>query len=131
MKLLLDTHCWIWMTSAPERFGGRARQAIESPDNELFLSAASAWEMAIKHVLGKLDLPLPPKQYVPTRLARTGVKGLAISIAHTLQVADLPPHHRDPFDRLLISQAQSERMRLMTVDPAFRAYDVDVLWATD
>lgn len=129
MRLLLDTHCWLWMTYAPERLGDRAREAIESPENELFLSAASVWELVIKHTLGKVELPLPPEEYVPTRLERTGVRGLAISVPHTLQVASLAPHHRDPFDRLLVAQAQLEGLRFVTADPALRAYEVDLLWA--
>jgi PIN domain nuclease of toxin-antitoxin system len=129
VKLLLDTHCWLWMTHAPEELGGPAREAIESRDNDLFLSAASAWELVIKHALGKLELPLPPEEYVPTRLERTGVAGLAVSITHTLQVGKLPPHHRDPFDRLLIAQAQVEGLRLVTADAVFRDYEVDLLWA--
>jgi PIN domain nuclease of toxin-antitoxin system len=129
VKLLLDTHCWLWMTHSPEELGGPAREAIESRDNDLFLSAASAWELVIKHALGKLELPLPPEEYVPTRLERTGVAGLVVSITHTLQVGKLPAHHRDPFDRLLIAQAQVEGLRLVTADAVFRDYEVDLLWA--
>lgn len=129
MRLLVDTHCWLWMTSAPERLGAEAHQVIESADNELFLSAASVWELVIKATLGKLQLPQPPGDYVPSRMQKTGVRGLAISITHALGVAYLPPHHRDPFDRLLIAQARAENLRLMTADPVFRAYDVELLWA--
>lgn len=129
MRLLLDTHCWLWMAHAPEELGDLAREAIESRDNELFLSAASVWELVVKHALGKLELPTAPEQYVPTRLERTGATGLAISIAHTLEVGNLQRHHRDPFDRLLIAQARVERFRLVTADAVFREYDVELLWA--
>ncbi len=97
------------------------------PENELFLSAASAWEIAIKYSLGKLRLPMEPTEYVRSRLAPTLTLELSVTHTHALRVAHLPLHHRDPFDRLLIAQAQLEGMGLMTSDPRFAAYDVEVL----
>jgi PIN domain nuclease of toxin-antitoxin system len=95
----------------------------------VYLSAASSWEIAIKVGLGKLKLPQPPARYVPSRLAEQGMTALPVEHAHALRVADLPPLHPDPFDRLLVAQAQIERMTLMTADSLILAYDVETLWA--
>jgi PIN domain nuclease of toxin-antitoxin system len=127
VRILLDTHCFLWLQVAPERLSERTRQLLASPRNSLFLSAASAWEIAIKYALGKLPLPSPPARYIPTRMRWSGTQGLAVEPRHALRVAGLPPHHRDPFDRLLIAQAQLERMTVLTVDPQFEAYDVKLL----
>lgn len=127
MKILVDTQCWLWMNAAPERLSARMRQQIERSDTELFLSVASAWEIAIKFVLGKLPLPEAPAKYVPSRLRLTRTEALAITDRHALHVAELPSHHRDPFDRLIIAQAQIERLAILTADPQFDSYDVDVL----
>jgi PIN domain nuclease of toxin-antitoxin system len=129
MRLLLDTQCWLWMNAAPERFSPATKRLVESPDTELLLSAASALEIAIKHALGKLRLPAKPADYVPSRLEQTHTIALPILHDHALRSGELPPHHRDPFDRLLIAQAQLERLSLLTSDRAFAAYDVDVIWA--
>src|SRR5687767_11802843 len=108
MKVLLDTQCWLWMAASPERLSASARSLVERYDLELYLSAASAWEIAIKHALGKLRLPEDPVRYVPKRIASMHILPLPIDHDHALRVATLPPHHRDPFDRLLIAQAQIE-----------------------
>ncbi len=129
VRLLLDTHVWLWLTADPERLGSFAMDAVVSESNEVYLSAASAWEIVIKHSLGKLDLPLPPGAYVPSRVAALGHMPLAIVQEHTLGLADLPLHHKDPFDRILIAQARVEGMRLVTADHLIRAYDVPLLWA--
>lgn len=97
--------------------------------NELLLSAASAWEIAVKHSLGRLRLPMDPAEYVPNRLAATRTSPLAIQHSHALRVARLPLHHRDPFDRMLIAQAQVEGLPLLTADPQLAAYDVEILRA--
>ena len=128
MRLLLDTHVWLWLQHAPERLG-LALPAVQDPGNELLFSAASSWEIAIKYALGTLSLPDQPSSYVPDRIASSGVVPLAVQHAHALAVAALPPHHRDPFDRLLIVQAIAEVASVVTSDDAFRAYDVDVVWA--
>jgi PIN domain nuclease of toxin-antitoxin system len=117
------------MASAPERLSHSALALFQSQDHDLLLSAASSWEIAIKYAGGKLQLPEPPAQYVPSRLEMTGVRGLAIELAHTLAVASLPRHHRDPFDRLMIAQAIVERLTIVTADPQFARYDVEVLEA--
>jgi PIN domain nuclease of toxin-antitoxin system len=129
MRILLDTHAWLWCLEEPQRLNRTARNLVNDPDNQLFLSVASAWEMAIKYALGKLPLPAPPVEFIPSRLARDGVLGLPVNLSHALRVAALPHHHRDPFDRLLVAQAQVERLTLLTADPHFRMYDVEVVGA--
>jgi len=129
MRILLDTQCFLWMSLAPERFNARTRELVEAQETLLYLSAASAWEIAIKHALGKLRLPQPPVTYVPVRVAALGVQPLPIDQQHALQVATLPPHHRDPFDRLLIAQAQLDDLSILTADPLFDAYDVSIIAA--
>jgi PIN domain nuclease of toxin-antitoxin system len=129
MKLLLDTQCWLWMQVAPEQFSEEALTLIQDNDNELLLSAASCWEIAIKYALGKLSLPEAPERYVPDRMESSGVDCLAIRMEHALRVASLPFHHRDPFDRLLVAQAQVERLSLLTADTQLALYDVNLLLA--
>ena len=129
MRILLDTQAWLWMAASPERLSARARKLVETSDNELFLSAASAWEIAIKHALGKLRLPEPPARYVPSRLETMRVMALSIEHEHALRVAVLPSLHRDPFDRLLIAQAQIEGLPILTSDQVFGSYDVATIQA--
>lgn len=129
MRILLDTHVWLWMVSQPARIAAEVRTELENVENELLLSAASVWEMAIKFGLGKLPLPEPPDVFVPPRLARDGVSPLAIEHRHAAQVLHLPPHHRDPFDRLLVAQALLDDLVLCTADPALHPYDARLLRA--
>jgi PIN domain nuclease of toxin-antitoxin system len=129
MRLLLDTQCWLWMTLSPDRFSPSARTIVEDTANTLYLSAASAWEIAIKHALGKLRLPDPPDVYVPDRMSRLNVQPLAVEHHHALRVATLPPHHRDPFDRLLVAQCELEDLPILSADPVLRAYDVEMIAA--
>jgi PIN domain nuclease of toxin-antitoxin system len=128
-RTLLDTECWLWWHLEPERLGARAMALFEDRRSPLLLSAASSWEIAIKSALGKLELPSPPDRFVPEQLAEDGIDGLPIEHAHALRVAALPPHHSDPFDRLLVAQAQLERCALLTADPQFLSYEIDVVWA--
>lgn len=130
MKLLLDTQCWLWMQASPEKLTDEIRELLIDPANILLLSAASSWEIAIKYALGKLPLPSPPESYVPDRLRRGGVTPLAVSHVHALAVAELPYHHRDPFDRLLVAQAQLDGLTLLTADRTLGAYDVQIMWAS-
>lgn len=127
MRVLLDTHCWLWMLIAPERLSPQGHAIVTAPDNELLLSAGSAWEISIKHALGRLRLPLEPVEFVPSRLAATGTVPLAIDHRHALRAGQLPPHHRDPFDRILIAQAQLEGIPILTSDASFAPYDVELL----
>ena len=130
MRVLIDTQCWLWMHVSPERFSEVNLSAFESSANEFYLSAASCWEIAIKYALGKLPLPLPPDRYVPSRIESSAVTVLPVSHTHALHVGLLPHYHRDPFDRLLIAQAQLERLEVLTTDRQFSKYDVSVRWAT-
>lgn len=127
MRILLDTHVWLWMVSAPERLPGAIAAALADARNELWFSAVSGWEIAIKHDLGRLPLPDHPRAFIAPRLIRDSVRPLAIEVRHVVEVSGLPNHHRDPFDRLLIAQARSEQMQLATVDRVFAMYDVPLL----
>ncbi|MCC6522820.1 MAG: type II toxin-antitoxin system VapC family toxin [Polyangiaceae bacterium] len=124
MRLLLDTQCWQWMVAASRRLGKRTRALLLDAGNELFLSSASAWEIAIKHALGRLPLPLPPAEYVPSRMLRSGTQRLAIHHGHALRAGALPPLHRDPFDRLLVAQAETEKLTLISADRVLERYGV-------
>ena len=127
MRILVDTQCWIWMLATPDRLGPVGRGIVASYEHELLLSAASAWEISIKYALGKLTLPAPPLECVPALLARSGVTALPILHHHALRVGTLPPVHRDPFDRVLVAQAQAEDLLLLTADRIFERYDVKLL----
>jgi PIN domain nuclease of toxin-antitoxin system len=129
VKILLDTQVWLWMLATPERLSKRSRALVVATENELVLSAASAWEIAIKHALGKLTLPEPPVEYVLRLMTSTGITPLPVYHRHALHVASLPVHHSDPFDRLLIAQAQLEELPVLTADKVFRKYDVDTIAA--
>lgn len=129
MRILLDTHAWLWLQATPDRLSDEALAVASDPANDLYLSAASAWEIAIKHALGKLPLPEPPAEYVPTRLRASGVAPLPVEHHHALHVASLPRRHRDPFDRLLIAQAQLHQLVLLSSDPVFRSYELNLLSA--
>ena len=125
---LLDTAIFLWSLGAPERLNSQAVAIFEDATTELFLSAASSWEISIKSTLGKLKLPETPSSYVPKRMASQGIRSLPISHIHALAAGELPRHHNDPFDRMLVAQAASEGMVLMTADPSFKKYDIDMLW---
>lgn len=115
------------MLSAPERLSARARSLVSGTRHELVLSAVSAWEIAIKHRLGKIELPADPVEYVSSRMSQAAVVPLAITHAHALHVSRLPPHHRDPFDRLLVAQAQLEGLPILTSDRQLAAYKVRII----
>ncbi|MGH7448038.1 MAG: type II toxin-antitoxin system VapC family toxin [Longimicrobiales bacterium] len=125
MHLLLDTHAWLWLVAAPERLSVDARALLESSDTRLYLSAASAWEMSIKQELGRLELGGSAEIVVPELMLRSDVAAMSITHQHALRAGALPPHHRDPFDRLLISQAQLEDLPIMTADAVFARYDIE------
>ena len=126
MKLLLDTHVWLWTLVSPQRIPSDTRALLAEPENTLVLSAASSWEIAIKWRLGKLPLPEPPAQFIPPRLVRDGIEPLSVQHHHAQAVAELPEHHKDPFDRLLVVQARIERLILVTADPKLADYDVEL-----
>ena len=128
MRILIDTQCWLWMLSEPDRFSARTRRRILDTGNERVLSAASTWEIAIKYSLGKLELPEPPSQFIRSRMALTLTSSLAVELAHTFQVSVLPFHHRDPFDRLIIAQAMVEKLRVISIDAGFDTYGAPRDW---
>ena len=127
MKFLLDTHCWLWLQTDRSRFDADLLETLSAAASQRYLSAASVWEIAIKHAIGKLPLPEPPAVYVPERMRLNRVQGLAITPAHALAVAALPLYHRDPFDRVLVAQARTEGMTLITADASFEHYDVPMI----
>jgi PIN domain nuclease of toxin-antitoxin system len=122
--LLLDTHVLLWWRGEHRRISGRAREAIADPNINLFFSAASIWEMAIKHAVGKLKVPATLLETMEQR----GFAELQVRSHHALVAGALPPHHGDPFDRMLVAQARSESLTLVTNDARIAAYDVPVLW---
>ena len=128
VRILLDTHTFLWWNDASPRLSKKARALLADPANTLLLSVVSAWELVLKAQAGKLRLPEPPSVYVPTRMAHYAMVGLPIVLAHVLAAASLPLHHRDPFDRLLIAQATVEGVPILTADPEFRRYALKVLW---
>ena len=126
MTYLLDTHVWLWMLAEPRRLGA-IEGIVRDGGNDLLLSAASAWEIAIKHELGRLPLPEPPSVFVPSRLRQSGVMALFIEHEHVLATAQLPRHHRDPFDRLIVAQAQLLGVAILTADPTIGRYEVEAI----
>lgn len=128
MRALLDTHAFLWWLADDVRLSSQVREVIADGDNELYLSAASGWEMAIKTRLGKLHLPDNPAAFILKQLRINAIEPLAVQMTHALRVYSLPEHHRDPFDRILVAQAQAERMPIITADPQVVQYDVEILW---
>ena len=129
MKLLLDTHVWLWWQLAPERIRPEVKDAIGAMDNEVLLSTVSSWEMAIKIAAGKLQLPRPLEEMVPESLLQDGFANLPIQPAHCFRLKELPMHHRDPFDRMLVAQALTEACTLVSADPQLRPYPAPLLEA--
>jgi PIN domain nuclease of toxin-antitoxin system len=128
MKYLLDTVVWLWSLDPVNRLNSTGREIIENGEEEIYLSAATTWEISIKMRLGKLSFPAPPSQTVPAFLAKQGLSSIAVTHTHAARVYDLPFFHADPFDRLLIAQALVEGMTILTSDRAFAKYPVDVVW---
>ena len=128
MKLLLDTHAFIWWDVAPQQLGAQARAACFAPGNELVLSVASVWEMQIKVMLGKLTLRKPLRQLISDQVQQNGLIVAAILLEPVLRLDALPAHHKDPFDRLLVAQALAEGWPVVSHDPAIAQYPVTVIW---
>ena len=127
MKLLLDTHTFIWFINGDERLSTKAKKEILKSSNKKFISMASIWEMAIKTSLGKLRINYPFKE-VFNQIEENGFVTLSIIFDHTLLVSQLEFHHRDPFDRLLIAQAIFENMKIISKDESFHKYQVKMIW---
>lgn len=128
MRLLLDTHAFLWFIAGDERLGEAARTLMVSPTTERLLSVASLWEMSIKASLGRLDLDLSFTDLVAQQVTGNGIALLSVAPAHLDALARLPFHHKDPFDRLVIAQAAHEQATVLSRDAAFAAYGVPVVW---
>jgi len=124
VQLLLDTHAFVWSAAAPELLAPSTRTAIKNPANDVYVSAVSAWEIVIKHALGKIRLPDEPEVWVPSRIVAMGFRSLSVTVEHALGVRSLPHHHEDPFDRMLVAQARISRLTLVTRDPRILKYKV-------
>jgi len=116
------------MQASPSRINEEVSELITDTVNEVLLSAASSWEIAIKYALGRLPLPVPPPVYVQSRMAQSGTRGIPVEHRHALHVSTLPHHHKDPFDRMLIAQAQLENATLVTADRKLDCYDVKMIF---
>jgi PIN domain nuclease of toxin-antitoxin system len=127
MRILLDTHIFLWFISGDTQLSTDVRDAIRDPDNEVYLSAISVWEVIVKYQLGKLPLPEHPETYLPKQRDLHQIASLALDESSVIQLAKLPPLHRDPFDRMLICQALQNSLTIATVDTAIRAYSVSVM----
>lgn len=128
MRVLIDTHVFLWWVEGERALPAKARAVIANPGNECLLSMASVWELAIKAGLGKLKLSLPVRRYVVENVAANGFRLLEIGVAHVGRVEALAQHHGDPFDRLLIAQALEEKLPVVTADPVFGKYGVKRIW---
>ncbi len=126
--LLLDSHAFLWALDDSEHLGTQVRRALQNPLTEVWLSSATLWELGIKVALGRLALAVPLRELVRRAVTDGGLHVLNVTPEHALRAAGLPLHHRDPFDRMLIAQALSERMTLVTHDEKVRGYDVPTLW---
>ena len=127
MRILLDTHVWLWAIGAPDRLPGRVREQMADPAAELYLSVAAVWEIGIKHAAGKLRYSGSPQTQIPIHIQRSGVAILGINVEHALRAAALPMHHRDPFDRLMLAQAAEAQLVFATADTRLEAYGVPLL----
>ncbi|MEG4347914.1 type II toxin-antitoxin system VapC family toxin [Microcoleus sp. A003_D6] len=128
MRLLLDTHTFIWYVTDNPRLSANAKLLIEDENNEKLVSIASIWEMAIKHSIGRLNFSLPFMEFVRQQLSVSNIGLLEINLNHIEVVASLPLHHRDPFDRLIIAQSMAEQIPVLSVDAIFDAYAIARLW---
>ena len=128
MNILLDTHTFLWLRNAPEKIPEKVLAAYYDVNNDVFLSIASVLEMQIKHQLGKLDLDLPLNTLIDEQCANNGLQILPIETYHIFALADLPFHHKDPFDRLILIQSKLENLKLASADAVFERYDVNLFW---
>lgn len=128
MNILLDTHTLLWFVAGDSKLSNTAREAIESADNSALVSVASLWEMGIKISLGKLDIGMPFNEFVRDEVTGNGMDLLGITASHVARIIQMPFHHRDPFDRLLIAQAEEEGIPIVGRDHAFSAYGATLIW---
>ncbi len=128
MRILLDTHAFLWLVTDHPNLSQTAKTLFLTPENDLYLSVVSGFEIAVKFSLGKLTLTEPPRDFLEKRIRNNALSRLPVSFQHTYRLSHLPFHHKDPFDRLLVAQAQEEDLPILTSDPAIAAYDVQVVW---
>jgi PIN domain nuclease of toxin-antitoxin system len=128
MRVLLDTHTFLWWITDNPKLSPQARTIIGDGKNEIFLSAATGWEIAIKTQLGRLKLPDKPELFISEQMANNAIQSLPIQMIHALHVYSLPDYHQDPFDRMLVAQAQLEGLHIVTADPHISQYQVKVIW---
>lgn len=128
MRALLDAHAFIWWVLDTPKLSDPCRDILANGENEVLLSVASAYEIAYKAARGRLTLPDAPEAYIQSRLAANGFGSLAVKLSHALRAGTLPSIHRDPFDRMLVAQAQIEGLPILTADPAISRYDVETIW---
>jgi PIN domain nuclease of toxin-antitoxin system len=128
MKALLDTHVFLWWIMDDPQLSDRSRELITNRNNIFFLSAASGWEIMIKARLGRLQLPKNPQRFISEQLSLNNIESLPVQMSHALHTITLPDHHRDPFDRILIAQAQLEKLAILSADPQIIKYEVKVIW---
>ena len=128
MRILLDTQVFLWWIAADERLSSLSGGIMQDGSNELLFSAASGWEIAIKAGLGRIELPRPLERFISDQLSRNRISVLPVHLSHALHVDSLPLHHRDPFDRMLVAQAQLEDVPILSSDSWLSKYDVEVLW---
>lgn len=128
MRVLLDTHSFLWLVTDDPKLSERAKSVFLDGDNELFCSAVVGFEIAVKFSLGKLDLAEPPREFMEKRIRHNALKPLAVTLEHSYRLAQLPFHHRDPFDRLLVAQALEEDLALLSIDAILSEYGVRRIW---
>jgi PIN domain nuclease of toxin-antitoxin system len=128
VRVLLDTHAFLWLVTDDPKLSATAKSVFLDNDNELLLSAVTGFEIAVKYSLGKLSLMEPPEPFIQNRIRANALSPLAITIVHTLRLAELPFHHRDPFDRLLVAQALCEDLPILSADEMLSAYGVGRIW---
>lgn len=128
MRALIDTSVFLWSISDSDKLSDKARRFIADLENEILLSVASLWEIAIKTSLGKLELMLPFERLIPQQLEQNAITVLPIEIRHLSAIIDLAFYHRDPFDRLIIAQGLAEHLPVITKDAAFGLYPIQVIW---
>ena len=128
MRYLVDTHVLIWWLTSDNRLSSKAQMMIQTHRNTLFWSVASSWEVSIKHALGRLIFDEPSEDLIPMELDKNHIETLVITNEHAFTAGQLPLHHKDPFDRMLVSQAKIESLGIITNDPKIALYDVDVFW---
>ena len=128
MKILIDTQVFLWWISDNPNISSKFHDVMSEPRNEIYFSAASGWEIAVKAKIGRLSIQGDPQKFIPTQLSLNSITVLPIQISHTLQTYHLPEHHKDPFDRLIIAQSQIENMPIATNDALFKNYEVDLIW---